>query len=253
MNPYSTELCHHGILGQKWGVRRFQNKDGSVTAAGAKRYQTGEAKSAKASAHRALAKVYGINENFYSKHTKNTALASMNKAAKNEQLKKAKEAQSQANKRLMEKINAKNIKTAEKNAKKEAKEKELAPYKNVDPNAAKNKTTKRAAYDYHNLSDHMFRAKYQTTKKTFKKRYEKTKGDTYSLGKKKAAVALAILAATPTKNVYVGNGKYIKTGRAAIGKSLAWDMGATAVNTNVGYKRAERKFNEKKEAYKNMK
>lgn len=30
-------LAHHGILGQKWGVRRFQNKDGSLTAAGKKR------------------------------------------------------------------------------------------------------------------------------------------------------------------------------------------------------------------------
>lgn len=30
----STELKHHGIKGQKWGVRRFQNKDGSRTAAG---------------------------------------------------------------------------------------------------------------------------------------------------------------------------------------------------------------------------
>lgn len=42
MNPYSAELCHHGILGQRWGIRRFQNPDGSVTAAGAKRYQTGK-------------------------------------------------------------------------------------------------------------------------------------------------------------------------------------------------------------------
>ena len=29
-----NELYHHGIKGQKWGVRRFQNKDGSLTAAG---------------------------------------------------------------------------------------------------------------------------------------------------------------------------------------------------------------------------
>lgn len=31
-------LVHHGILGQKWGVRRFQNEDGSLTEAGKKRY-----------------------------------------------------------------------------------------------------------------------------------------------------------------------------------------------------------------------
>ena len=35
--PRSDYLEHHGILGQKWGVRRYQNKDGSLTAAGKKR------------------------------------------------------------------------------------------------------------------------------------------------------------------------------------------------------------------------
>jgi hypothetical protein len=31
-------LAHHGILGQKWGVRRFQNEDGTLTEAGKRRY-----------------------------------------------------------------------------------------------------------------------------------------------------------------------------------------------------------------------
>ena len=34
----SLELYHHGIKGMKWGVRRFQKKDGSLTSAGKKRY-----------------------------------------------------------------------------------------------------------------------------------------------------------------------------------------------------------------------
>lgn len=37
--PYDSDyLQHHGILGQKWGIRRFQNPDGSLTAAGKERY-----------------------------------------------------------------------------------------------------------------------------------------------------------------------------------------------------------------------
>lgn len=38
-NPYEPyELTHWGIKGMKWGIRRFQNKDGSLTDAGGKRY-----------------------------------------------------------------------------------------------------------------------------------------------------------------------------------------------------------------------
>lgn len=33
------ELCHWGIKGMKWGIRRFQKKDGSLTPAGKKRYK----------------------------------------------------------------------------------------------------------------------------------------------------------------------------------------------------------------------
>ena len=42
MNKVNNELQHHGIKGQKWGIRRFQNKDGSLTPAGNKRYGSKE-------------------------------------------------------------------------------------------------------------------------------------------------------------------------------------------------------------------
>lgn len=38
----NEELYHHGIQGQKWGVRRYQNEDGSYTDAGRRRYNDGD-------------------------------------------------------------------------------------------------------------------------------------------------------------------------------------------------------------------
>lgn len=40
MEKHEEMLEHHGIKGQKWGVRRFQNKDGTRTAVGKKREQS---------------------------------------------------------------------------------------------------------------------------------------------------------------------------------------------------------------------
>ena len=39
---YINELYHHGIKGQKWGVRRYQNSDGTLTAEGKRRYASGD-------------------------------------------------------------------------------------------------------------------------------------------------------------------------------------------------------------------
>lgn len=39
MTVYRNELYHWGVKGQKWGIRRYQNKDGTLTSAGKKHYE----------------------------------------------------------------------------------------------------------------------------------------------------------------------------------------------------------------------
>lgn len=70
-------LAHHGIKGMKWGVRRYQNKDGSLTAAGKKRQE----KTRKKEARKYAAK---LRKGFVSIHNaaadkNNARLAALNK------------------------------------------------------------------------------------------------------------------------------------------------------------------------------
>ena len=39
---YNNSLAHYGVLGMRWGVRRYQKKDGSLTSAGKKHYNDGK-------------------------------------------------------------------------------------------------------------------------------------------------------------------------------------------------------------------
>ena len=48
-----TYLAHHGVKGQRWGVRRFQNPDGSLTEKGKRRMKTLQGKSDKLDAKKA--------------------------------------------------------------------------------------------------------------------------------------------------------------------------------------------------------
>ena len=112
-----SDLAHHGIKGQKWGQRRFQNEDGTWTAAGRERYggSDGPQRSFKGNFHRALAANYGLNAKVYSKNNK--ALASMNRQAQSEQLKKAAEADAAKAQKMNDPEHQKRVETMKKVAK----------------------------------------------------------------------------------------------------------------------------------------
>ena len=73
MNYYSTpprsdEIWHHGIKGMRWGVRRWQNEDGSVTPAGERRYYRRDGSLKRRGARKLLQEYDKKNKRKYSRY-----------------------------------------------------------------------------------------------------------------------------------------------------------------------------------------
>lgn len=81
----NNEIYHYGIKGMKWGIRRYQNKDGSYTTLGLKRYQDKYANKAQRQAQKNINNANALKETLKSGEYAGLKLNSSDrKAAKQE-------------------------------------------------------------------------------------------------------------------------------------------------------------------------
>lgn len=134
MNNYGETLYHHGIKGQKWGLRKYQNEDGSLTAAGREHYGYGQARAK-----------YEAQKMIYKSAKKDARNAHLDAYAYNNRHPISK----LTNKNVAKKLNQKQINAAMyERASKEAKENMKAAkqeYKNSDEYKARQEKIKKAA------------------------------------------------------------------------------------------------------------
>ena len=140
MSKYNTDvLYHHGIKGQKWGIRRYQNEDGTLTEAGKRRLgqisdnakrvdfdpDTGKinpnsSRNAKAGIHDAVASDYrnasSAQNSASAAAQKASNLASRSARHKEEKIRKSMDLSKMSNKELQDAINRMNLERNYKNA-----------------------------------------------------------------------------------------------------------------------------------------
>lgn len=119
-------LAHHGIKGMKWGIRRFQNPDGTYTIAGRKRYGIGDAE--KEAQRKAKAKAKAAKQKA---REESKAL----RAKRASERRVAKAAHGDASKRLLNKLTDEELKAVNDRLKMEQSYKDMMH--KIDPNSVK--------------------------------------------------------------------------------------------------------------------